>query len=336
MTEFVDAPALRTAWYPVAEATSVGDGLHPIRLLGQDLALWRDPDEVLVVAPDRCPHRQAPLTIGAAHRGVVTCAYHGWRFGAGGRCIEVPSSGPDTAVPPSAHLERHHVEERYGLVWVCLGEPAMPIPVIAQDTDPAFRRINTGIETWAASAPRLVDNFMDFSHFPWVHTGTFGSAQDPLVPPLELEQLDDDFYGYAYEVEADNPTEATAASGSDAETVHRWMSTGFALPFLVRSTIRYQDGLNHILLLCSTPVDNLTTRFTFVVWRNDDHSVDPEEIIAFDRAIGAEDKRMLEQIPGTLPLTRTGLANVQADKPSVAWRRRFIDLIDGGAPVPPT
>jgi len=95
----------------------------------------------------------------------------------------------------------------------------------------------------------------------------------------------------------------------------------------VRSTIRYADGLEHILLLCSTPVDDLNSLFTFVVWRNDDHSTDAQEIVAFDRAIGAEDKRMLEQVPGTMGLARTDLVSVQSDKPSVEWRRRFVELI---------
>ena len=160
-------------------------------------------------------------------------------------------------------------------------------------------------------------------HFPWVHTGTFGLGQDPLIPKLNLLQLDEDFYGYIYEVYAANPDEATALSGSEEDVVHRVMTTGFALPFMVRSTIRYDDGLEHILLLVSTPRDDLESLFTFVVWRNDDHSVEPEEIVAFDRAIGAEDKAMLEQVPGTLPLTRTGVVNVQSDKPSVEWRRCF-------------
>ena len=105
------------------------------------------------------------------------------------------------------------------------------------------------------------------------------------------------------------------------------MTTGFHLPLSVRSTIEYESGLQHILLLCSTPVDDVSSLFTFVVWRNDDHSTDPEEIIAFDRAIGAEDKAMLERVPGVLPLGRTDLVSVQSDKPSVEWRRRFAALL---------
>ena len=328
MTTFAAHPALRGAWYPVAEGPDVDERALAVQLLGEALVLWRDPNGDLVVAPDRCPHREAPLSIGHYENGELSCAYHGWRFGAGGTCVEVPSSGPGAAVPPTAHLPCCHVREAYGLIWVCLGEPTVDIPEISQDVDPAFRRLNSGVETWTVSTPRLVDNFMDFSHFPWVHTGTFGAGQDPTVPTLELTELDDDFFGYVYEVDAANPDEATAVSGSDDDVVHRVMTTGFSLPFLVRSTIRYDDGLEHILLLCSTPKDDYESYFTFVVWRNDDHSVDPEEIIAFDRAIGAEDKAMLEQVPGTLPLSRTGVVNVQSDKPSVEWRRRFAELLE--------
>ncbi|MDG1267349.1 MAG: aromatic ring-hydroxylating dioxygenase subunit alpha [Ilumatobacter sp.] len=327
MTQFVQSPALRTAWYPVARVSELGENVLAVRLLGEDLVIWRGPDGSLVVAPDRCPHREAPLSIGIVDNGELTCAYHGWVFGAAGHCVSVPSSGPQAAIPPTAHLRCMQVQELYGLVWVCPGVPAFDIPRIAQDDDPMFRRLNTEVEAWSTSSPRLVDNFMDFSHFPWVHTGTFGAGQDPVVPKLELGPLDDDFFGYTYEVDAANPDEAVAVSGSEDDFVHRVMTTGFALPFIVRSTIRYDDGLEHILLLCSTPVDDLNSLFTFVVWRNDDHGVDPEEILAFDRAIGAEDRAMLETVPGTLPLSRTGLVNVQSDKPSVEWRRRFADLV---------
>ena len=265
--------------------------------------------------------------MGSVIEDTLTCPYHGWGFDIGGRCVTVPSSGPGAATPPAAHLRCVKVQERYGLVWMTPGDPAGEIVTIVQENDDAFRRINTGVDTWAVSTPRLVDNFLDISHFPWVHTGTFGRAQDTLVPKLELTQLDADFFGYAYEVDAGNPEAAMATTGSDADVVHRHMSTGFHLPFVVRSTICYDDGLEHILLLCSTPVDDDTSLFTFVVWRNDDHSTDPEETIAFDRAIGAEDKVMLEQVSGTLPLGRTDLVSVQSDKPSVEWRRRFAEMI---------
>ena len=85
--------------------------------------------------------------------------------------------------------------------------------------------------------------------------------------------------------------------------------------------------MQHILLLLSTPIDDITSYFTFVVWRNDDFSQSAEEIIRFDLAIGAEDKLMLERVPGVLPLDQTTLVNVQADRCSVEWRRRLSALM---------
>ena len=63
-----------------------------------------------------------------------------------------------------------------------------------------------------------------------------------------------------------------------------------------------------------------------MVWRNDDHTVPAEDVIVFDRAIGAEDKVMLERIPGVLPLAASATVSTQADRASVEWRRRLTDL----------
>jgi hypothetical protein len=71
----------------------------------------------------------------------------------------------------------------------------------------------------------------------------------------------------------------------------------------------------------------VTSYFTFVVWRNDDFSVPADEVVAFDRHIGLEDKAMLERIPGVLPLDVASTAGVQADRPSLAWRRQFAALL---------
>ncbi len=326
--DWTRSPALRDHWYPVAEVADVDPGPLKVTLLGDDHVLWRAPDGTLVAAPDRCPHREAPLSAGRVDEGRLVCPYHGWAFADEGRCVDVPSSGEGATIPPAAHLPCTRLTERYGLVWISPGDPAGDVPGVPHDDDPAFRRINTGVDVWRTAATRMVDNFLDISHFPWVHTGTFGDGLDPTVPKIDLQQLDDDFYGYAYEVDVNNPEEANVISGSEEEVLHRWMTTGYALPLIVRSTIRYADGLEHILLLCSTPLDAVTSYFTFVVWRNDDHSVDREETIAFDRAIGAEDKAMLERVPGSLPLGQTDLVSVQSDKPSVEWRRRFLALIE--------
>lgn len=318
--------ALINAWHPVARSVDLINTPMSVRLLDRAVVLWRAPSGDVVAAPDRCPHREAPLSAGLMQSGCLVCPYHGWTFGNEGRCVRVPSATDGVPVPPRAHLKTYDCQERYGLVWVCLGVPAAPIPEIVQDEDPAFRRINTPVDVWKVSATRMVDNFLDITHFPYVHTGTFGLGQNPVVPRFELQPLDDDFHGYRYEVVASNEI-GELASGQTSSKVHREMSSGFNLPFNVRSTIKYDTGLEHILLLLSTPIDDVTSYFTFVVWRNDDFSVSAEEIIRFDLAIGAEDKRMLEQLDGVLPLDQTTLVSVAADKCSVEWRRQLAELL---------
>jgi phenylpropionate dioxygenase-like ring-hydroxylating dioxygenase large terminal subunit len=322
----VEAPALRRYWYVVAESAAIDGAPYAARLLGVDVVVWRGPGGALVAAPDRCPHRQAPLSFGRVDAGCLECCYHGWTFGAEGRCVRVPSAPDTVPIPPRSHLRTVHVVERYGLVWLCLDDPVAGIPEIDAEGDATYRRINTGVDVWRTSATRMTDNFMDISHFPFVHVGTFGIPDNTLVPKIAMEQLDDDFCGYRYRAEVSNESGA-ASSGLAAKVITRTMTTGFNLPFTVRSTIRYETGLDHQILLCSTPVDDVTSYFTFVVWRNDDFSVPAEEVIAFDRAIGAEDKAMLERIGGVLPLDQTATVSVQADKPSVEWRRQLAALI---------
>jgi len=317
---------LADSWHPVARSVEVATAPVSVTLLGRRVVLWRSPSDAVVAAPDRCPHREAPLSAGTVDDGCLKCAYHGWTFGDEGKCVMVPSANEGVPPPPRAHLMTYGCEERYGLVWVCLGTPRAPIPDIVQEHDPAFRRINTPVEVWRVSATRMVDNFLDITHFPFVHVGTFGRGQDTHVPRFELQQLDDEFYGYSYQVMANNPTGALV-SGQTEPVVHREMTSGFNLPFVVRSTIRYDTGLEHILLLLSTPIDDVTSYFTFVVWRNDDFALSAEEVIRFDLAIGAEDKRMLEQLDGVLPLDQTTLVSVQADKCSVEWRRQLAELL---------
>ena len=174
-------------------------------------------------------HSLLPLT--GVPTGRHPCRRAQLRMAAWPACTTAGPSGPrgvvstcrrpmrGVPVPPRANLSAVAVAERYGLVWLCPGEPVAPIPEMAVDSDPSFRRINTGVAVWRVSAPRMVDNFLDIAHFPYVHRGTFGGAQEPRVPSIDLVDLDDGYHGYRYEVVARNPEEAQVSSGSDAT---RW------------------------------------------------------------------------------------------------------------------
>lgn len=324
---FSDNPKLRNHWFAVATDIEVTNGVVGRQLLGQKLVLYKDASGSVNAAPDRCPHREAPLSAGEVKDGTLVCCYHGWSFGEGGKCVSIPSADPAFPIPKSGHLACFKAEVRYGLVWVCLGDPASDIPHIPQETDTDFRRINNPVDVWKVSATRMTDNFLDIAHFPWVHTGTFGNSQRTAVDKIELKDLSNGFHGYEYGVVAENPPSAGISSGQSGGDVSRSMSTGFYLPFAVRSTIKYDTGLEHIILLVTTPIDDINSYFTFVIWRNDDFRISSEDTVLFDRSIGEEDRVMLEKIPGVLPFEHAALASSQSDKPSTAWRLKLAQLL---------
>ena len=325
-SSFCSSPALRHQWYVVADAADITTAPCSATLLGERFVLWRAADGAVRSAADRCPHREAPLSAGRVSDGCLVCPYHAWAFDADGVCVHVPSSGPAAAVASSANLALVAVRERYGLVWLCPGAPTGEPPEIPQDRDPSFRRVTAGIENWQVSATRMVDNFCDVAHFPYVHAGTIGPDTDPVVAPIHVEQLDDDFTGYQYTVDV---------LDEQGDDVRQRMSTAFHLPFVVRSNTFYESGPraghDRVLLLCTTPIDDVTSLFTFVSWRNHDHDLAVEEFLAFDRAIGAEDKLMLERIGGVLPFDQSATVSVRSDRLSVEWRRRLADLIGPAA-----
>ncbi len=320
---------LDDCWYAVATGDSIANEPVPIEIRGTAYAIWRAADQHLIAVRDRCSHREAPLSLGTVENGCVRCPYHGWTFGGSGRCVDIPSSGAGATIPPAAHLDPLPVAERYGLVWFCPGEPTAPVPHLGVDDDESFTRLNTGMQTWNCSATRMIDNMLDVAHFPFTHAGTFGREQEQVVPHFSLTQLDDTFHGYEYSVVVDNEGAAKSMSGDDDDVISIEMSTGFTLPFSVRSTMSYDNGIEQTLFMTAAPIDEARSYFTFVLWRNDDVSTSGRAIVDFELEVAREDRAMLETLSGELSLEHGVLVDVQSDKASLEWRRRFRAMISG-------
>src|SRR5919107_4999450 len=97
--------ARSTGWFPVARATEVGTTPVPVGAGGRAYVVVRlRPGGEVSAFPARCPHRLVPLAAGAVVDGRLQCRYHGWQFDAEGRCVSIPSLGPDGTSPPRADL----------------------------------------------------------------------------------------------------------------------------------------------------------------------------------------------------------------------------------------
>ena len=181
----------RSLWHPVALSHAVGSQPQGASLLGEDLVLWRDAAGAAHAWADQCPHRGARLSLGRVAGGQLECPYHGWRFEGSGQCTHIPAL-PDFT-PGARHRARSFdAREAYGMLWVRLAPPppdAQPIhdfPLFAAESEPRLRKTTSGPYRVEASAPRIIENFLDMAHFGYVHEGWLGSRDRPEIPPYEV------------------------------------------------------------------------------------------------------------------------------------------------------
>src|SRR5437763_16877718 len=119
---------LRRYWHPVATATDLArEVVLPVRLLGEDLALFQTEQGKLGVVAQRCPHRGASLVYGIPEEDGLRCAYHGWCFDRSGQCIEQPAEPGDSTFKERIKIPAYPVQELGGLIWTYLGPEPVPL-----------------------------------------------------------------------------------------------------------------------------------------------------------------------------------------------------------------
>ncbi len=177
-------------WHVVGFTEEVSPGqLVPVTLLERDLVAWRESTGQLHVWEDLCVHRGARLSKGSIRNDRVICPYHGWNYDGSAQCVLMPAA-PNDAPLKRARAITHKVKERYGFIWVCLGTPTADIPVFPEWDDAAYTKVLCGPYPFR-SGYRAVENFIDPTHFPFVHAGVNGIADAPdAIAPYEVEQTE--------------------------------------------------------------------------------------------------------------------------------------------------
>lgn len=311
-------PVLYNDWHPVALSNQVAAGaMLATDLLETRVVLWRDSEGVLHAWEDRCPHRGTRLSMGSLQNDSLTCPYHGWRFGKEGRCIHIPAL---PQAPLKAQVATYHVQEQYGMAWVCLGTPAHAgPPAFPEFADDKLRKVWCGHYDVQSSAPRIVENFLDMAHFAFVHEGILGDKEQPVVPDYTVESFDDPEYGsgvwakqcYAWQPQASR----SATGGSDIEYTYRVVR-----PLTTILTKHPPGAIREAIALFSQPLTETSTRVWIIMALNDFTS-SYESMRAFQDTIFLQDKPILEsQHPARLPLTPGAEVSVLCDRMSLAYR----------------
>ena len=322
--------ALRFFWHPVCTlhelaATPSGVGPVQVTLLGEELAVAMGASGPLALS-NRCVHRSARLSVGTVDGDSLRCAYHGWCYSRSGACTDIPALGPSAVIPPRARVGGYSSQVAHGLVWVCLDDRAdVPLPACPAWGDPTLKVLEGEPYTWTTSAPRRVENFVDLSHFAFVHDGSLGRRDQP-VPPIPDITREHAELRFTYD-----PPELDAESTA----LYGFSDYRMPVPLSVAIEFRMPGDVRRLLWMTASPVTSGTCRTFWLVARSDDLDGDDEAHMAFQRRILAEDEPVVtNQMPAELPLDNITELSVRTDKVSIEYRRWLRDVVEVAADGP--
>jgi phenylpropionate dioxygenase-like ring-hydroxylating dioxygenase large terminal subunit len=196
---------VRNHWYVAAWGSEIGAKPLGRRLLGEPVVLFRQADNRIAALIDRCPHRLVPLSMGVCVDGRIRCGYHGMEFDGSGQCVHIPGQ---QRIPPKAQAQSFPVIERYGLIWIWMGDRELAdpshVPGIARHGETGWDRLEGGYQYHPSNYRNIIENLMDPAHTTFVHANTIGN---PLAgdKPVTTEKTDDYILAYRW-VENTKPT----------------------------------------------------------------------------------------------------------------------------------
>jgi 5,5'-dehydrodivanillate O-demethylase len=161
---------MRRYWHPIAPAIDLKENpTKAVRILGEDLVLYKDRSGTLGLLQESCPHRRVNLLYGIPEEHGLRCPYHGWLFDETGRCLEQPAEAPDSTFKDRVTALSYPVQELGGLIWAYLG-PA-PAPLIPRwdifVMDNVVRDI--GSTMLPCNWLQCMENSLDPCHTEWLH-----------------------------------------------------------------------------------------------------------------------------------------------------------------------
>jgi 5,5'-dehydrodivanillate O-demethylase len=196
---------LRRYWHAVgAEVELMQEPVQRVRLLGEDLTLFRTERGEYGLVDDRCPHRCMSLEYGIPEQNGLRCAYHGWLFNAEGRCLEQPFEDlahPENRYKDEITIKHYPVQALGGLLWAYVGPAPVPLLprwdlLVREDLDRAIE-----VHMLPCSWLQCMDNSADPVHFEFLHAH-FGNytlkklGRPPAMFPARHLKIGFDLFKY--------------------------------------------------------------------------------------------------------------------------------------------
>jgi phenylpropionate dioxygenase-like ring-hydroxylating dioxygenase large terminal subunit len=309
----IDDPVLRDDWHVVAYAPDLPEG-KPVaaRLLDEDLVLWRVGEEVHAWR-DLCLHRGTRLSLGTVRDDTLICPYHGWTYNQEGQCVRFPAH-PNQTPPVRARVTVYQARVRFGWVWVSLGNPADDVPAFPEWSDDAFRKIHCGPYLYKAGGPRAIENFLDVTHFPFVHAGLLGDPQYPEINDYEADITPEGIVAKDITVWQPDPD----GSGRGARVTYTYRVFRPLTAYFVKSS----EGPRFAMYFTVTPVsqtESIAWAYVAMDYAYADES--DEQVRAFEDTVTWQDIPIVEsQRPELLPLDLQAELHLRSDRTAIAYR----------------
>lgn len=318
---------LRNYWYVGAWSHEVTEQPLARTLLGDKLVMYRTGAGEAVVLEDRCPHRFAPLSLGRVIGDNIQCGYHGFQFGADGRCSLIPQV---EKVPEKIRVRKYPTIERFGWIYVWMGE--------AEEADesklPPYHMM--GEDGWVGSGETLKvnanyqlvrDNLLDLSHTKYVHLKTLGvDAADEV--PIKVESRD----GFVSVLRLMRDIKAspffTRAGNLRDNVVHRqyteyWPGCNIVIRTRAKTlpNMEEEKRVNFRVLNALVPETETSTHYFWWLGRN--YDLENEELTAFmhkanadtfleDLSVIEAQQLEMERTPDARPIVVPADAGVEA------------------------
>jgi vanillate O-demethylase monooxygenase subunit len=339
-------------WYVAAYGREIGQELFSRTICGESILFWRTGAGEVTAMSDRCVHRRFPLSE-APSRLVgdqVVCGYHGFTYGADGRCVAVPGQ---TRVPRTARLKSYPTVEQDSFVWVWIGDPAKADPATVPRApwlaSPDYTTVS-GMEPLKARFGLLVDNLLDLSHETYLHGGYIGTPEVAATPTTtEVDDQAGIVYVSRHMDDAECPPFYAKSTGLTGR-IMRWQDIEYTPPCLYKLHSRIAP-LGVLPRPDGSDPDAFHVEVVYAITPETEHSTHDFWAVARDFALGdqgvsdflAEQNRtvvlqdvaaldVLEQVIASEPAGYQELS-INIDTGGLAARRMLAKLV-GASPAP--
>jgi 5,5'-dehydrodivanillate O-demethylase len=192
---------MRRYWHPIAAAVELKDAwTKKVRILGENLILYRDRQGRFGLIAEQCPHRRASFLHGIPTQEGIRCPYHGWEFNQAGKCLSQPNEPDNPSFRDKVGTTAYPVEELGGMLFTYMGPlPAPLLPrwdgFVAEGSIKMLGQVLLPIN-WL----QIMENSMDPIHTEWLHGHhyEFQKEQEGVKVAISAKHINIDFKEFEF------------------------------------------------------------------------------------------------------------------------------------------